>query len=81
MSSSLLQLAVGSHNLSQAEKKIIVVASWATHKMTLIFTQNNNFSPKTILCELTQLVTTVISLSAWDKSCEARANSRILDNM
>ena len=30
-------------DLSQAEKKITVVASWATNKMTAIFTQNDNF--------------------------------------
>ena len=30
-------------DLSQAEKKITVVTSWATDKITCIFTQNDNF--------------------------------------
>ena len=30
-------------DLCQAEKKITVVTSWATDKMTIIFTQNDNF--------------------------------------
>ena len=34
------------HNLSQAEKKKSVVTSWATDKITTIFTQNGNFSVK-----------------------------------
>ena len=68
-------------DLSQAEKKITVVTSWATNKMTLIFPQNNHFSLRTILCELVQLVTAVIFFSAWDKTRDARANSGILGNM
>ena len=40
--SSLLQLAPGSRNLSQAEKRLICKAE-QIHKMTTIFTQNNNF--------------------------------------
>jgi hypothetical protein len=36
-------LSLLSHDLSQAEKKITAVASWATDKMTTIFTQNDNF--------------------------------------
>ena len=30
-------------DLSQAEKKVTVVTSWATDKMTTILTQNDNF--------------------------------------
>ena len=56
MLSKILLLVFGSHNLSQAEKKITVVTSWATHKMTLIFTPNNKFSLRTILCDLIQLL-------------------------
>ena len=43
MCSSLLQLAPGSRDLSQAEKKITVVKPEQTHKVTTIFTQNDNF--------------------------------------
>ena len=49
MFSKILQLAVGSRDLSQAEKKI-VFTSWATHKMATIFVQNDQLFPhKTIL--------------------------------
>jgi hypothetical protein len=41
---SLIQLAPGSRNLSQAEKsKIIYAKAKKIHKMTTIFTQNGNF--------------------------------------
>ena len=43
MCSSLLQLAVGSHDLSQAEKEITVCKADRIHKKTSIFTQNDNF--------------------------------------
>ena len=43
MLSKILQLTVGSHDLFHAEKKLNVVASWATHKMITIFTQNDYF--------------------------------------
>ena len=39
MVSKILLLAFGSRDLSQVQQKIIFVASWATHKMTLIPTQ------------------------------------------
>ena len=77
MSSEILQLTVGSRDLSQAEKTIAVVTSWETQKMT-------TFSPRTILsgfCELAQLVTTAILFSAWDKSRDPIVNWRTLDDM
>ena len=37
------ELSYSTRDLSQAGKKIIVVTSWATDKMTTIFTQNDNF--------------------------------------
>ena len=40
---SLPQLAPGSRDLSQAEKKITVVKPEQTHKVTTIFTKNYNF--------------------------------------
>ena len=49
MCSSLLQLAPGSRDLSQGEKRITVMQ---IHKMSTIFTQNDNFvhsSSRTIL--------------------------------
>ena len=38
MSSKILQLAVGSRDLSQAEKQIFVLLAEQIHKMTTIFT-------------------------------------------
>ena len=46
MSSSFLQLAVGSRDLSQAEQ---------IHTVTTIFTQNDNFLHPRPLCEFAQL--------------------------
>ena len=43
MCSSLLELAPGLRDLSQAEKKITVVKPEQTQKVTTIFTQNHNF--------------------------------------
>ena len=45
MSSSFWLLAVGSRDLSQAEKKITVVKDEQIHKMPIIFTQNDNLGP------------------------------------
>ena len=45
MSSSFLQLAVGSRDLSQAEKEITLCKAEQIHKMTTIFTQNDNLGP------------------------------------
>ena len=43
MCSSLLQLAVGSRDLSQAENEIIFCKAEQIHKMATYFTQNDNF--------------------------------------
>ena len=43
MSFSFLQLAVESRDLSQAEKYVTVVKPEQIHKMTIIFTQTDNF--------------------------------------
>ena len=40
ISSSLLHLATGSRDFSQAEKKVTVVKPEQIHKMTILFTQN-----------------------------------------
>ena len=38
-------LALGSHNLSRAEKEITACKAEQIHKLTAIFTQNNNQGP------------------------------------
>ena len=45
MSSSFWLLAVGSRDLSQAEKEITACKADQIHKMTTIFTLNNNLGP------------------------------------
>ena len=67
------ELSLLTQNLSQAEKKITFLKSWAAHKMTTTFTQNDNLDHfewnKCHFEHFAQLVTTFIFLSAWDKSC------------
>jgi hypothetical protein len=41
MSSKILQLTVGSRELSQAEKKILLIKAEQIHKIATIFTQND----------------------------------------
>ena len=45
MCSSLLQLALGSRDLSQAEREITASKAEQKQKMTTIFTQNDNLGP------------------------------------
>ena len=45
MSSSFWLLSVGSRDLSQAEKEITACKDEQIHKMTTIFTQNDNLGP------------------------------------
>ena len=40
MSSKILHLAVGSRDLSQAEKKLLLLQAEKIHRMTIMFTQN-----------------------------------------
>ena len=42
MSSTFLQLAVGSRDLSQAEKEITLCKAEQIHKMTTVIEMNNN---------------------------------------
>ena len=45
MSSSFELLALGSRDLSQAEKEITACKNKQIHKVTSIFTQNDNLGP------------------------------------
>ena len=49
MCSSLLQLAVESRDLSQAEKNILVLEAEQIHQITTFFTQNEGFLTWTIV--------------------------------
>ena len=82
MCSSWIQLAPGSRELSQAEKRI---TAEQIHKMTTISTQNDNFDHRgqfwLLFFEFAPLLITLILLSAWDKSSDLGANSSKLENM
>ena len=75
-----LELSYLTRDLSQAEKKITVFTSWATDKMTTIFTQNYNFDHfewnRCHFVHLLSLLTTFLLFSAWDRSRVKRDNSQ-----
>ena len=69
---SVLDSWVLSHltrDLSQAEKKINVVTSWANQQNDISFTQNGQS------CQLISFMIDIF-VSAWDKSCVKWDNSR-----
>ena len=72
MSSSFWLLGVESRDFSQAEKERTACKAEQIHKMTTIFTQNDNLGPFwvkiVVILSVAQLVTTVIFFSTWDKS-------------
>ena len=74
MLSKILHLVDGSRDLSQAEKNKYVVTSWATYKMTNIFTQNIDFfhpGPFWVKKRISSACNNSIFFSAWDKSHDA----------
>ena len=82
-------LAHESRDLSQAETKRALVKSWAksqNDKYVYIFTDNEDFFQtwpfwvKRVKF-LTGLVTTIMFVSAWDKSCDSWANNQKLTQM
>ena len=60
----VFQLAVGSVDLSQAEKDIAVCKADRIHKKTSIFAQNDNF-PGFLIFKICSTLQTVISSFAW----------------
>jgi hypothetical protein len=80
ISSTFLQLAIGSRHLSLAEKEIAVCKAEQIHKMTTIFTQNDNFIYSgpfwVVILWICSALQTVISFSAWDKSCDPTASEK-----
>ena len=73
MSSSFWLLGVELRDFSQAEKERTACKPEQIHKMTTIFTQNDNLN-----CSGLQAV---ISFSAWEKSRDSTPNSQILEDM
>ena len=78
MSSSFWLLGVESHDFSQAEKERTACKAEQIHKLTTIFTQNDNLGPfwvKTIvilwICSALQVV---LSFSVWEKSRDSTPN-------
>ena len=76
MSSSFWLLAVESHDLSHAEKEIMLCKAELIHKMTTSFTQ-------ILVCCLDWICSALqaaISYLAWDKACDTIANSETLED-
>ena len=77
MLSEILQLTVDYRDLFQTEKKIIVVPSCETHKMTTFFTQYN-FE---YILWISSACNNRMFFSAWDKSRDPTVNWGTLDDM
>ena len=76
MFSSFLQLAVGSHDLSQAEKEISLFKAEQIQKMSTIFSQNDS-----ILHPRPFWVVILWICSAWYQSRDPGANWNKVENM
>ena len=72
MSSSFGLLGVESRDFSQAEKERTACKAEQIHKMTIIFTKNDN---------LGLFWMKVLSFSAWEKSRDSTPNSPKLEDM
>ena len=80
MSSSFWVLGVESHDYSHAERE----KTEHTHKMTIIFTQNDNL--RSILsensCHFVNLLNSFsLSMKTWEKSRDSTPNSQKLEDM
>ena len=85
MSSSFLQLAPGSRNLSLTEKEIPVCKSEQIHKVTTILAQNDNFLHPgpfwVVILWICSALRVVTYFSSWDKSRDPTANWSLLEQM
>ena len=83
MSSSFWLLGVESHDFTQADKERTACKAKQIHKMTTIFTQDDNLC-RTILSEIVVICSAlqaVLSFSAREKSCDSTPNSQKLEDM
>ena len=82
---SFLQLTVGSSYLSQAEKETNNGKAEQIHKMTTIFTQNDNLGPFwviiVVILWICSALQTVLSFSAWQKLNDSARNNQKLGDM
>ena len=85
MSSSFWLLGVESRDFSQAEKERTAWKVEQIHKMTTIFTQNDNLGPfwvkMIVILWICLALQAVLSFLAWDKSHDSTANWRKLEDM
>ena len=85
MSSRFWLLGVESCDFSQAEKEITACKVEEIHKMTPIFTQNDNIGPFwvkiIIILWIYSALQAVISFWAWENSRESTPNSQNLEDM
>ena len=84
MSSSFWQLGVESRDFWHADKERAACKAEQIHKMTTIFTQNDNL--KTILSEnrtlwILSALEAVLFFLAWEKSHDSTPNCQKLEDM
>ena len=85
MSSSFWLLVVESRDFSHAEKERTASKAEQIHKMTIIFTQNDNLGPFwvkiVVILWICSALQAVLSLSAWEKSRDSTPNSKKVEDM
>ena len=85
ISFSFWLLGVESHDFSQAEKERTASKAEQIHKMTNIFTQNDNLGPFlvkiVVISWICSALQAILSFSAWEKSCDSTPNSQKLEDM
>ena len=78
-------LGVESHDFSQAGKDRTAWKAEQIHKMTTIFTQNDNPGPfcgkKIVILWICSAFQAVPSFSAWEKSRDSTPNCQKLEDM
>ena len=85
MYSSFWLLRVESRDFSQAEKERTACKAEQIHKMTTIFTQNDNLGPFwvkiVVILWICSALQAVLSFSAWEKSHDSTRKNQKLEDM
>ena len=78
-------MGVESSDFSQAEKEGTACKAGQIHKMTTIFTQNDNLGPFwvkiVVILWICSDLQAVLSFSAWEKSRDSARNRQKLEDM
>ena len=85
MSSIFWLLGVETRDFAHAEKERTACKAEQIHKMTTIFTQNDNLGPFwvkiIVILWICSALQAVLSFSAWEKSRDSTPNSQKLEDM